>query len=92
MIREKIGEIGLESFPDNTDVEWKVLAIEHKGDYAFVEAEATPDKVGYPRFRFVLRFDGGTAPLVAGSYCLDGGAWTLLFSDPNAPGDWRSLA
>jgi len=92
LIRSRINHIGLDSFPDNTDVEWKVLSIAHSGPYSFAEAEAVPANVGYPKFTFVLNFPaGGADPLVAGCYCFDRGKWRLLFTDPKVSGDWKKL-
>ena len=92
LIRERIQAIGQDSFPDDTGVAWRVLAIEHKGEFAFVESEPVPATVGYPRFRFVLR-QGATGDInVLGCYCLDGGKWSLLFTDPRFPEDWRGVA
>lgn len=91
VIRERIQDVGLDSFPDDTAVAWRVLAIEHKGGYAFVEAEAAPATVGYPKFRFVLKPGTMKDVEVLGCYCFDRGNWSLLFTDPRFPDDWSKL-
>ena len=91
VIWNHINTIGHESFPDNLDVSWKVLEIVHKGRYSFVEAEAFPPTVGYPKFKFVLLFSSDQ-PTVVGCYFFDKSEnWSLLFTMPRTPSDWKTL-
>lgn len=92
VIRARIGDIGLDAFPDDTAVAWEAVDIRHAGDYAFVESVATPATVGYPRFRFVLRFEPGGVPVLAAGYAWMSEGWGLLFTTPDEPEDWRALA
>ena len=89
VIRTCINAIGRESFPDDTNVTWKIREIVHKGLYSFVEAEPTPPSVGYPKFKFVLMFST-KQPTVVGCYCFDK-EWSLLFTAPDTPSDWQTL-
>jgi len=92
VIRQRLQAIGLESFPDDTDVTWRLLGIVDAGAFSIVEAAPEPDTVGYPRFRFVLDFPSPDTPRVVGCYCWErGGRWGLLFADPGAPEDWKRL-
>jgi hypothetical protein len=91
VIQDKLDSFGAESFPDDEGVTWHSRGVEHKGDYSFVETEPVPGTVGYPRFKFVLSFKHSSGPAVVGCYCLDKGAWRLLFNDPEAPSDWEAL-
>jgi hypothetical protein len=90
VILEHIGEIAGDTFPDD-DVEWKVLGIRHEGEYSFVESEPVPPTVGYPRFKFVLRFEAFGRVHDVGCYALVGDKWSLLAATPGAPQDWRSI-
>jgi hypothetical protein len=90
-IQTQLQEIGLDSFPDNLDVVWHFKGTRHIGDYSLVEAEPVPSTVGYPRFRFVLRFDDSNQGLVVGCYALMQDVWQLLFSDPSANTEWKGL-
>ena len=85
-----INTIGHDSFPDNTDVSWKIREIVHKGLYSFVEAEPSPPTVGYPKFKFVLLFSSDQ-PTLVGCYCFDKSEWSLLFTVPRTPSDWKTL-
>jgi hypothetical protein len=91
IVHARINDIGRESFPDNADVLWKALKIVDVGAYSFVEAEAHPPTVGYPKFIFVLLFGESDQPSVVGCYEGDGNRWGLLFTAPNAPSDWEDL-
>ena len=88
-IRERIQDIGEDTFPDD-DVDWKLLGFRHEGDYCFAEVE--PDTVGYPRFIFVLHFDGFGHMHECGCYCMADGSWTLLSTTPGAPTDWKKIS
>jgi hypothetical protein len=90
-IRARLQDIGLDSFPDNGDVEWELRSIRHTGDFSLVEAEPDPPTVGYPRFRFVLRFDASNQGVVVGCYALIENAWRILFTDPAASAEWKEL-
>lgn len=89
-VRAGIQRIGEESFPEDA-VAWRVTTVEEKGGYAFAEAVAEPATVGYPKFRFVLRAGTGGVEVV-GCYAFEGGRWSLLFTAPGTPQDWKSLA
>jgi hypothetical protein len=78
-IHANINEIGWESFPDNLEETWTVIDIQHDADVSFVEAEATPVTVGYPRFKFVLDFTNPTSPKTRACQALKDGGWSLLF-------------
>ncbi len=84
LIRENIQTIGLDSFPDDENVTWNIIKIEHKGKYSYVEAKPDPDMVGYPQFKFVIAYKGESLEAVA-CYCLEGGKWGLLFDTPGYP-------
>ena len=90
-IQANLQEIGLDSFPENADVAWQMRGTWHRGEYSMVEAEASPSTVGYPRFRFVLRFDAETRATAVGCYVLDKGVWDLLFTDPAFGTEWQAL-
>lgn len=89
LIHERIQDIGAENFPDNADVRWRVLGIEYKGAYAFVEADALPATAGYPKFRFVLRDAQDGTLRNAACYIPGNTGWKLLCTDPAEPDDWR---
>ncbi|MDO8547147.1 MAG: hypothetical protein Q7R68_07275 [Nitrospirales bacterium] len=90
-IRDRLQSLAEEAFPDNTDVQWHVRGITQKAAFYCVEAEPVPATVGYPRFRFVLgRAQSGELG-DHGCYCLDNGAWNLLYTTPNTSSDWRAL-
>jgi len=91
VIRQGIQQIGLDSFPEDTEVAWRVWAIRHEGSYSAVDADASPATVGYDKFRFVLRFQDEDRFTVVGRYCYEGGRWRPLFSDPAASDEWRAL-
>ncbi len=79
-----------ESFPDDTDVEWRPLGYEHLDRHSYVEAEAIPPTVGYPRFKFVIERpedveDTSDPPTVVGCYVWEKDRWSLLFGTD--PGD-----
>ncbi len=90
IIRERIQELGEESFPDD-EVAWSVQTIVHKGPYSAVEAVPSPATVGYEKCRFILGFTNPDTCFVVGSYCWNGSGWSLLFSDPRARDDWQKL-
>ena len=69
-----------------------MLGVEEKGGYAFVEAEAVPATVGYPRFCFVLKPGTMVEVETVACYCLDKGKWSLLFTSPGMAEDWKRLA
>lgn len=89
-VRERIQDIGEDTFPDD-EVDWKVLHIRHSGDYCFAEVEAEPATVGYPRFIFVVHFDGFGHMQECGCYCMADGQWTLLTTTPGTPSDWKKI-
>jgi hypothetical protein len=89
-IREHIQEIASDAFPDD-DVQWKVRGFHHSGDYSFVEVEPVPPTVGYPKFIFVLHFDGFGHMQDCGCYCWNG-AWQLHSTSPGAPQDWKRIS
>jgi hypothetical protein len=91
IIQERINDIGRKSFPDDSDVTWTTLRIAHVGSYSYVEAEADPATVGYPKFIFVLLFGESDQPTEVGCYEGDGTQWGLLFTVPNTPSDWQDL-
>jgi hypothetical protein len=91
IIEERINEIGRECFPEDADVRWTALRISHVGSYSYVEAEADPPTVGYPRFVFVLLFGASEQPSIAGCYEGDGVRWDLLFTAPDTPADWQDV-
>jgi hypothetical protein len=90
IIHSTINDIGREAFPENTDVSWKVLKVVHVGAYSFVEAEAHPATVGYPKFVFVLEFEKWDKPSVVGCYEGDGNRWGLLFGAETQSG-WQHV-
>ena len=91
-IKDNIQAIGVDSFPDNTDVTWNIRRVWHEGDFSMVEAEPTPPTVGYPSFRFVLQFVGGASQgVVAGCYALTKAGWSLLFTAPGTGSQWQSM-
>ena len=91
-VRAQIQAIATNAFPDDTGVDWHVRRVTQKAGVVCVEAEPVPATAGYPRFRFVLvRGKAGTFEDV-GCYCLDRGAWQLLYTTPASTGqDWRGL-
>ena len=91
IVAARIDEIGRDSFPDD-DVAWRVLGIRDVGAYCFAEADATPPTVGYPRFRFVLRFETESQFLLVGCYAWIEDRWTVLFTSTGAPTDWQAIA
>jgi hypothetical protein len=92
-IRRTFQSIASEAFPDDTDVHWHIREIVEKSGFFCVEAEPVPATVGYPRFRFVLARGPGRSGDFRdlGCYCLDGGAWTLLYTAPGSSKEWRAL-
>jgi hypothetical protein len=91
LIRERINDIGRESFPEDTGVSWDVLKIVHAGEYSFVEAEPDSPEVGYPKFIFVLKFAESGKPFEVACYCFDKKRWTLLSSSEGTSPDWQEL-
>lgn len=89
-LRQNIQNLGQESFPEDPDVAWRVLAVTHKGAFSAAEAEAHPATVGYPKFKFVAEFTDG--PRLVGCLCWNDGKWEPLFSVEDAPEDWLELA
>ena len=83
--------IASEAFPDNADVRWHIRNIIEKAGFFCVEAEPVPATVGYPRFRFVLSRGTSDAFQDQACYCLDSGAWILLYTAPESDDGWRAL-
>ena len=91
LIRQHLQAIGLENFPDDTEVAWRLVKIIDAGAYCIVEATSEPT-VGYDKFRFVLDFPSPTVPRTAGCYCWERRrGWSLLFTNPDVPEDWERL-
>jgi hypothetical protein len=90
IIHNTINDIGREAFPGNTDVSWSVLKAVHVGAYSFVEAEADPATVGYPKFVFVMAFEERDKPSLVACYEGDGNRWGLLFGD-ETNSDWQHM-
>jgi hypothetical protein len=68
IIKEKIKEIGADSFPDD-EVTWNIEKIIHKGYSRSFEAVPTPSTVGYKKFKFILGFTDERNFYVVGCYC-----------------------
>ena len=91
LIRERINEVGQESFPDDPDVDWAILKMTHHGVFSIVEVEPSPDEVGYSRFEFVLHFPSPDDLGVAGCYCWSHDRWELLFTSSEVPDEWLTI-
>ena len=91
-INANINEIGRESFPDNLEETWTVIDIQHDSDVSFVEAEATPATVGYPRFKFVMDFTDPTSPKTRACHVLERGGWSLLFESEDVASGTEDVA
>mgnify|MGYP001824721037 CR=1 FL=1 len=64
----------------------------HQGCYSLVETEPTPtDPIGWPRFRFVLRWEDEAQPILAGGYGLEETGWELIFTASDDSSDWEQL-
>jgi hypothetical protein len=62
-VRERVTELGRETFPDNPEVKWIVHGCTHTQQWVLAEVEPEPAEVGYPRFKFGFVGGGaGTAP------------------------------
>lgn len=90
-LKHALQTIGHEAFPDESDVCWHVRNIVERGGFHCIEAEPVPATVGYPCFRFVIRRDTSGAFVDHGCYCLNGGAWQLLYTTPGTTGEWKAL-
>ena len=90
-IEQALQAIAHEAFPDDVDVRWELRDIIEKGDFCCAQAEPVPPTVGYPQFRFVLRRGPGGAFVDHGCYCLDRGAWQLLYTTPDTSDEWKAL-
>ena len=90
-VRSVLQSVAEEAFPDNTDVQWQVREITQRAGFYCVEAEPVPATVGYPRFRFILGHLPSGKLGDFGCYCLDKGAWQLLYTTPNTSSEWREL-
>jgi hypothetical protein len=71
-----------ESFPDDGDATWSVVAMRHCGAFTAVEAYPVGRDLGYERFRFVFECPAGGKPLLRACF-VDQRGWTVLFGvDP----------
>ena len=91
IIREKINDIGRETFPEDTEVSWEILKIVHAGKYSFVETEPDPSTLGYPKFILVLAFTKSGKPIEVGCYCFERNQWDLLSTSEGTSSDWQDL-
>lgn len=77
-IREAAPAEAAESFPDNVEVEWSLVAVEEGGlGMQLAEMEPSSEDIGYPSFRFVFGCGDGEPELLA-IYALDGEEYVLL--------------
>ena len=75
-LRAHITTIAEDTFPDDTGLDWKILAIEAHGESSAVTVEPSGN-VGYPRFVFLVNFAGPNPECIA-TYALAGAGYTLL--------------
>lgn len=84
-IRAHVVRLTEETFPDDVGVEPVIQTFEHRERLSLVEVEPQPPALGYARFRYVISFSESEPRLIA-VYCLEGGRFQLLCSDPQ-PGE-----
>ncbi len=84
--RDNLKRIADETFPDHKHCRWNILRIEHHSDRILVDAAPTPSDVGYPKFRFLLHFDGDEQARCAAVYCFEKPRFVLLCTDPEWQG------
>ncbi|NIS75230.1 MAG: hypothetical protein GTO08_08110 [Deltaproteobacteria bacterium] len=80
-VTEHIVEIAEGIFVENLGLSWTIHGFELRDDLTYVEIEPQPDEVGYSRFKFVIYSPGPEIAHVIACYCLENGAYSLLFTD-----------
>src|SRR6266498_211930 len=90
-IERLLQSIASAAFPGDVGVRWHARSVTRKANFTCIEAEPVPPTVGYPRFRFVLERAASGEMRDLGCYCLDRGAWSLLYTTPGTTGEWQRL-